>query len=1022
MSSDRSLDGSLEGRLDGLDPSLDGSLSGSGEALRTTMLGEPTPDEGTRTEAPSLDRGAHLGRYTVLERIGAGGMGVVYGAFDPQLDRKIALKVMHPARRGETATDGGRSRLLREAQAMAKLSHPNVITVHDVGMFGDRVFVAMEFVDGVTLREWQEQQHRDWAEINEAFVKAGRGLAAAHAAGLVHRDFKPDNVLIGRDRRVLVMDFGLARTAGAPELPSTSQSGSAVQTPKQLVLTRTGALLGTPAYMAPEQHKGGKPDPHADQFSFCVALYEALYGERPFAGTSVTSLAMNVLDGRVRPAPKNSGVPAWLRDVVVRGLATEPTDRWPSMDALLAELQRDPEERRPPWVMLGAAVGVGSLITVAYLASRPPVDDRCAEAAAVVEGTWNDDRREAAIAAITGTELAHAASVSQAIDAAVVQWVERWQSQYIDICRVSVKPAPRGPDPSEVPGLVCLDLARLQTEAMADALADGGVFDVLHGPWVVDALPDPAACLEGGELVASDLLPTARQREIRTQLAAANARLPLRQPNRALELVDGLASGAQAQGDPGLQALVLLTRARAHRALGEVRQAEGELEEAVLLAGQAGMPRLESELWIELADLVGHARDRGREGMRLLLAAQAAVARAGDPAYLVAKLELTRAHIRAAGGRFDEAADALSRAKARLESIGRGSGATIAAIDAELGLALSGVGRFEAAMERHGKALEAREALFGSQHRLVGLSLAELGTAMLGSDYPRKADASFVRARWVLDQPMRGQPWPPVSPDDPDGARLHAQARRDLAAVEDRAGLAHRAKEEFAEAEASHRRALELLLAELGPEHRDLGYALNNLGLALADQGRHRESLDPLHRAVKVWSVTLPVNHPDLAVAHLNVANSLWAAGQFVEARMEYEYALDIWEHSLPPDHPLLGYALTGVGRCALASDDAATAIEHLERALTIRDDENEDRLNLAETQLALGQALWAESRDPTRARELAVSARDLVAAYEPSDPAGIDALLEGAEVPFLTDQLVPAGLGTVNRNPALDR
>jgi len=1005
-----------------LDGSLDGSLSGSGEALRTTMLGEPTPDEEAKVEAPKLDRGAHLGRYTVLERIGAGGMGVVYGAFDPQLDRKIALKVMHPNMRTQTATDGGRSRLLREAQAMAKLSHANVITVHDVGMFGDRVFVAMEFVDGVTLREWLEQQHRDWPEIVEGFVKAGRGLASAHAAGLVHRDFKPDNVLIGRDGRVLVMDFGLARTAGGPELPSSSHPGTRITAPQQLVLTRTGALLGTPAYMAPEQHKGGKPAPHADQFSFCVALYEALYGERPFAGTSVTSLAMNVLDGRVRPPPKNSGVPTWLRDVVVRGLSTEPSDRWPSMDALLAELQRDPEESRPPWIMIGSALGVGSLITVAYLASRPPVDDRCADAASAIDQTWDDTRRDAVSTALAQSDLAHAPSVSQAIDAAMADWVERWQEQYLDVCRVSVKPAPRGPDPSEVPALLCLEQQRQQTEALADAVADASTFGVLQGPWVIDAMPDPAACADGGELVATDLSPSARQREIRAKLAAANARLPLRQPHRALELVDGLASGAQALDDPGLQATVLLTRARAHRAVGELRQAENELQEAVLLSGRTAMPRLESQLWIELADLVGHARDRSREGMRLLLAAQTSLARAGQPADLEAALELTRGRIRASTGRFDEATDAFARAKSRLEMAGRVGGPTLAELDSLLGLGKSGVGRYESAMESHSEALETREALFGSQHRLVGVSLAELGSAMLGADYPRKADASFVRARWVLDQPVRGQQWPPISADDPDGALLHAKARRDLAAVEDRAGLAHRAKEEFAEAEAAHRRALELLERELGPEHRDLGYALNNLGLALADQGRHRESLDPLHRAVKVWSATLPTNHPDLAVAHLNVANSLWAAGQFVEARMEYDKALDVWEHSLPPDHPLLGYALTGVGRCALASDDSATAVEHLERALTIRDNENEDRLNLAETQLALGQALWAEQRDPTRARELAASARDLVAAYEPSDPAGIDALLGGAEVPFLTDQLVPAGLGTVNRNPSPDR
>src|SRR5690606_23003875 len=178
---------------------------------------------------------------------------------------------------------------------------------------------------------------------------------AAHAAALVHRDFKPDNVLIGRDGRVLVMDFGLARQAfGSRSSASTGvgespPSGLArVDGVQELVLTRTGALVGTPAYMAPEQHKGTGADPLVDQFSFCVALYEALYGQRPFAGNSVASLALNVLEGHVRSPPKGHGVPAWLRAVVMRGLSVDPLDRYPSMDALLAELQRDPPENRRP--------------------------------------------------------------------------------------------------------------------------------------------------------------------------------------------------------------------------------------------------------------------------------------------------------------------------------------------------------------------------------------------------------------------------------------------------------------------------------------------------------------------------------------------------------------------------------------------------------------------------------------------------------------------------------------------------
>ncbi|MEM6995687.1 MAG: serine/threonine-protein kinase, partial [Myxococcota bacterium] len=957
-------------------PSADGSSANSSASssasYEPTLAGEGMDElDPAATEAATLDRGAHLGRYTVLERIGAGGMGVVYGAFDPQLDRKVALKVMHPNVRGKTSGSGGRSRLLREAQAMAKLSHPNVITVHDVGTFGERVFVAMEFIEGTTVREWQRQQHRDWPEIVDAFVKAGRGLAAAHAAGLVHRDFKPDNVLVGRDGRVLVMDFGLARNAGAAEAPTRPEVGN-LREQRDVVLTRTGALLGTPAYMAPEQHKGSKPDPYADQFSFCVALYEALYGERPFDGNSVTSLAMNVLDGQLRAAPKNSGVPSWLRDVVVRGLSTHPSDRWPSIDALLAELQRDPVDKRPPWIAVGAALGVGGLITVAYLASRPPVDDRCAALASTADSVWDDDARATVSAALTDTGLSHAEAVAQSVEARLAAWTQQWQGTYLDVCHANIRPAPRGPDPQEVPGLVCLEVAKVEVEALVADLGTADALAVMNAPAALEGIPTPADCLDGGELTPSDLSPTSRQAELRADLARAHAALALGHADEALARADGLASGAQALDDPGLHAHALLVRAQSHRALGLLSDSEGELERAALLAARASLPRLEAQIWTALADLVGHVRDHRGQGLRLALAADAALSRADYPPRLVARLHAVRGRIAAAGGRYDEAADAFGSALALLDRVELGDGVEAALLAASLGLAEEGLGRFEAAMATHSRALQAHELLVGTQHALVGRSLGQLGSAMLGADYPRKADASFVRARWVLDVPVDAKPWPPVDPATPDGAQVVSGTRRDLSQVEDRAGLLHRAREEFAEAEESHRRALTLLEKEVPADHRDLGYPLNNLGLVLSDQQRNREALTPLRRAVSIWTHALPRSHPDLAVAHLNVGNSLWALEQFVEARLEYERALDVWERSLPPDHPLLAYALTGIGRCALAGGDYTVAVERLEQAMAIRDNAQEDKLNLAETALALAQALWADSRDPTRARELA--------------------------------------------------
>jgi formylglycine-generating enzyme required for sulfatase activity len=319
-------------------------------------------DDGAAGTPPSLDAGARLGRYLIIERVGSGAMGVVYGAYDPELDRKIALKLLKggPAGNDETA----RPRLLREAKAMARLSHPNVIAVHDVGVFDGQVFLAMEFLGGGTLRSWLDARRRGLRELLGVFVAAGRGLMAAHAAGLVHRDFKPENVLLDREGRPRVVDFGLAREAkDRPEHvpappPVTATSGTRLET-----LTRNGTWLGTPAYMAPEQFMGEPTDERTDQFSFCVALYEALYGERPFASESVFRLLHDVSEGRLLPVPEDREVPAWIRRAVLRGLKADPAARWPSMAALIAALEDDPAVRRRVWLLAGAAVVV--LVAVA---------------------------------------------------------------------------------------------------------------------------------------------------------------------------------------------------------------------------------------------------------------------------------------------------------------------------------------------------------------------------------------------------------------------------------------------------------------------------------------------------------------------------------------------------------------------------------------------------------------------------------------------------------------------------------
>ncbi|HXI57350.1 MAG TPA: bifunctional serine/threonine-protein kinase/formylglycine-generating enzyme family protein, partial [Polyangia bacterium] len=343
--------------------------------------------------------GVRIGRYVVLERVGSGAMGVVYGAYDPELDRKIALKLLLKPRAG-VYKPGASARLLREAKAMARLAHPNVVAVHDVGLVDDQVFLAMEFLAGGTLRRWLQAEQRSWRQILDVFIAAGRGLAAAHAAGLVHRDFKPENVLLDKDGRPRVVDFGLARdaeTAADDDGSDSDSSGAAAQavtveaTPADMAaaaaaaasvggrtgghletLTRTGALMGTPAYMAPEQFLGERADERSDQFSFCVALYEALYGERPFAGDDLISLSVSVTEGQVRTLPKDRGVPTWVRRALLRGLRPNPGDRYPSMAWLIGALEDDPAIKRRRRLIAAGVVGVvlASLLVAQQMVHR----------------------------------------------------------------------------------------------------------------------------------------------------------------------------------------------------------------------------------------------------------------------------------------------------------------------------------------------------------------------------------------------------------------------------------------------------------------------------------------------------------------------------------------------------------------------------------------------------------------------------------------------------------------------------
>ena len=346
---------------------------------------------GERTKPPKIER------YWLLERIGVGGMGEVYGAYDPDLDRKVALKLVNPAR----VDADNEARLYREAHGLARLSHPNVVQVYGVGRSEQQVYIVMEFVRGVTLQAWLDgpEQPRTWREILRVFIEAGRGLAAAHGAGLVHRDFKPSNILIGDHDRVRVIDFGLA----SPEALG----------PKSEDATRRNLLTsGTPPYMSPEQFTSGDIGHRSDQWSFCVALYEALLGSRPFKGKDIPSLRAAITQGAV-PVPPRGAVPEGVWRVLKRGLSVDPNHRYPNMDALLAALEGTlgPRHRLRLGIIATAGASLFAIVAVVGLSEEPEAP--CARAGAEIQAVWGPPSQNRAQNAIKATGLSYAASTWQ---------------------------------------------------------------------------------------------------------------------------------------------------------------------------------------------------------------------------------------------------------------------------------------------------------------------------------------------------------------------------------------------------------------------------------------------------------------------------------------------------------------------------------------------------------------------------------------------------------------------------------
>jgi tetratricopeptide (TPR) repeat protein len=846
----------------------------TGGTSETVELGEPPPVAPLPTEEP----GTRLGRYLLLERIGEGGMGVVYAAYDPELDRRVALKLLH-GKRGQT--EGAQSRLLREAQAIARISHPNVVSIFDVGTVGGRIFLAMEMVEGSTLDEWLLAAPRERDEILHVFQEAGRGLAAAHAAGLVHRDFKPENVLIARDGRVRVSDFGLARVANPTSEAAWVEEGASGHklAPNLLeaAVTQVGSVVGTPAYMAPEQLGRSAPEPRADQFSFCVTLYEALYQRRPFERGEIEAAVQSLLAPKAgecrgsvqsgRPLaphepPRDSRVPGWILRVLQRGLSLQPQDRYPTMDLLLADLRRDPavaRRRRLGWV--GAAIALaGTLLAFRQVAYRR--EKLCRGAESRLVGVWDGPVKAAIERSFRASGRSHAAMTWERLQTALDGYARDLVAMSTDACEAT---RVRGDQSDEILSLrtLCLGQAQGELKALTGVFqqADSGVVD--RALQAAAGLPRIKQCGEVEALRAPVKPPDPRLRgqveRLRAQLAEARTQLRAGRPARGLALASSATAAARDLAYEPLLAESLELLGRLQMETGDTRGSESSLKQAGWLAQSIHHDAVAARAWTTLIGLVGYYGGRHEQAHDWSRFAEASLRRIGGDD----EIDAERLSLEADVYRLENnAARTLENAEKALAAAHRAFAddpLMIAHYEEGLASALVVQGRLDEGLARELQALATYQATLGPDHPALADALHQVGWIDAKQGRFDEALAQYQRALTI-----RVHTYGPDHPsvminEDIIGRTLNRQGR-------------------YQEALPHSRRSLAIMAEKLGPDNVGAVLPLMEVGRALVALGRPEEAISSLERALALQEKDRTLRPERQPEVQFLLAEALWAA------------------------------------------------------------------------------------------------------------------------------------------------
>lgn len=894
-----------------------------------------------------------LGRYTVLRELGRGAMGIVFACYDENLERKVAVKLLLT----RSPEEKDHLRLEREARGLARLSHPNVVQIHELGEHHGQLFLAMEFIVGDTLRGWL-QGDRAWRDTVEVLRQAGAGLAAAHAAGLVHRDFKPDNVMVGTDQRVRVLDFGLVRPISAAAPRGLDLDARVGPDP---ALTRAGAVMGTPAYMAPEGLDGEPASETSDQFSFCVAAFEALFGGRPFAGTTIATLMTSVEAGVPTAVPDDSPVPRRLRAAIVRGLSADPTARWSDMSALLAEfdhaLDVGRRSRRVAWTLgtLGPIVGA-----VALVASGGDAESKlCSFDASALFGTWDEAGRGALRSAFAMRGASDVEASVQAVDETLTAWGERWLAGQRRACEATRVVGNQSEAALDL-RTNCFERQRREARALVELLTAPDGSGVTHAGELLERLPDTGICGD-------------------PRLAETSHPLP-EDPKRREGILEvyGLLERARALGDT--------TRVAEADALVEQIGARAAHLDHVPLSVQAAAVIGERALW----------RHRVDEGVPIVREATAAAEIAGLDETSATLRTLVAVHVVGQWGSTELQAMVLEEAQTSVARIGRSADPRLMRLDFARGALLFDSGDFEGALRacRQGMARAQEQGPYdavGRAQRQLGNILVELGRFGEAEQAYLDARASFERA-WGSSSTWSGADIDlhlgllELRRGRFDEAKRHLQvAREGLAQLVD-PGDSDLDLLELSEAKLALTRG-DLKRAAQGAERvLDIGAddlrraeAWEMLGVIRFYQRDMSASLDAYRRALPYHLATRGSDHPTVGMNYSNTGETLVALGDHAGAQTAFADALTILERALPAEHLDLALPYKGRAQSRLALGEPELAVVDLERALSLHVRTPAEPLERADVEFTLAQAL-ALTGAQRRARELAVTAQQRLA------------------------------------------